>query len=44
MAMVRRVGIGVLLVLTVLAWAWWDGGREPLRPIEQPISVPEGMQ
>lgn len=36
----RRAGIGVALVLAVLAWAWWDGGRKPLRPIEEPIAVP----
>lgn len=44
MAMVRWAGISVLLLLAVLAWAWWDGGREPLRPIEQAIPVPEDMQ
>lgn len=40
----RRVGIGVLLVVALLAWAWWDGGRESLRPIEQPIPAPEGLE
>lgn len=47
----RRAGIGPRLVLglaltalAVLVWAWWDGGREPLRPIEQPVPVPEGVQ
>lgn len=34
------MGIAVVLVLAVLAWAWWDGGREPLRPIEQPLALP----
>jgi len=29
------------IVLLVLAYAWIDGGREPLRPIAQPIPVPE---
>ncbi len=34
----------LLVVLVTLLWAWWDGGREPLRPIEQEIPVPEGME
>lgn len=29
------------IVLLVLAYAWIDGGREPLRPIAEPIPVPE---
>jgi hypothetical protein len=29
------------IVLLVLAYAWIDGGREPLRPISEPIPVPE---
>ncbi len=46
----RRTGSGPRLVLALaltalalLVWAWLDGGREPLRPIEQPIPVPEGV-
>ena len=30
-----------LLAVAVLFWAWWDGGEQPLRPIEQDIPVPE---
>lgn len=30
---------GVVFV-ALLAWAWVDGGREPLRTIVQPIPVP----
>jgi hypothetical protein len=29
------------IVLLVLVYAWIDGGREPLRPISEPIPVPE---
>lgn len=29
------------IVLLVLAYAWIDGGREPLHPISQPVPVPE---
>lgn len=32
-------GVGLLAALT-LAYAWIDGGREPVRPIVQPIPVP----
>jgi hypothetical protein len=34
------VGVLALLVLAVLAYAWIDGGREPLRNIAVPVSVP----
>lgn len=36
----RRLGIGIALLLAALAWAWWDGGRESLRPIEEPVPLP----
>ncbi|MCW1428587.1 hypothetical protein [Novosphingobium sp. JCM 18896] len=37
-----RLLIGVAaIVLMVLAYAWIDGGREPLRPISQSVPVPE---
>lgn len=30
------------LVLTaLLGWAWHDGGREPVRPLEAPVALPE---
>ena len=29
------------IVLLVLAYAWIDGGREPLRTITEPVAVPE---
>jgi hypothetical protein len=31
----------VAIVFLVLAYAWTDGGREPLRAISQPVAVPE---
>ncbi|ABC63087.1 hypothetical protein [Erythrobacter litoralis] len=41
----RRWGTGFLLVLIIVIGAlWWHGGREPLRPIEQQIPVPEGLE
>ena len=32
------------LVVLVLVHAWIDGGEEPLRPIAQPVEVPEPVQ
>ena len=29
-------------VLAVLVIAWFDGGEEPIRPIVQPIALPQG--
>jgi len=37
-----RLGLLVLLVL-FLAIAWYDGGREPQRLIEQPAELPAGL-
>jgi hypothetical protein len=34
----------LLLVVLVLLFAWWDGGREPQRLIEQPVELPENVQ
>ncbi len=36
-------GVAAIVVL-VLAYAWVDGGREPLRAISQPIPVPGAPQ
>lgn len=39
------IAVGMALaVLAVIAWAWVDGGREPLHPIEVPIAVPESAR
>lgn len=29
------------LILLILAYAWIDGGREPVHPISEPVAVPE---
>lgn len=33
-----------LVGLAILVLAWFDGGEEPLRPIEQAVEVPEGIR
>ena len=38
-----RLGLLVLLML-FLAIAWYDGGREPQRLIEQPVELPESLR
>jgi hypothetical protein len=38
-----RLALLALLVV-FLAIAWYDGGREPQRLIEQPVELPEGPQ
>ncbi|MFN4114644.1 MAG: hypothetical protein ACK4GD_11965 [Sphingomonadaceae bacterium] len=41
----RRIGLtGAGLVLLVLLYAWVDGGEQALRPIVQPVAVPESGQ
>ena len=32
------------LVAAVLAWAWADGGREPVSAIEAPVAVPGAVR
>jgi len=27
----------VLVLAALLGWAWHDGGREPVRPLEAPV-------
>jgi len=38
-----RLVLAVLLVL-FLALAWFDGGREPQRLMEQPVDLPPALQ
>ncbi len=33
--------VAALILLVVLVVAWFDGGEEPLRPIEAAVDVPE---
>ena len=40
----RMKWIAMALVALVLAYAWIDGGEEPLRPIAEPVSLPEAKQ
>ncbi|WP_170002450.1 hypothetical protein [Pseudopontixanthobacter vadosimaris] len=30
-----------LALLLLLIYAWFDGGEEPVRPITQPVDLPE---
>ena len=34
------IGLAALVIL-LLAYAWFDGGREPVRIITEPVPVPE---
>lgn len=41
----RRIGgIAAALIALVLVYAWIDGGEEPIRPMVDPIDVPEAGQ
>ncbi len=41
----RRMGwMAAALIALVMAYAWFDGGEEPMRPIAEPIDVPGGAQ
>ena len=41
----RRIGwLAAALVGVLLVYAWIDGGEEPLRTIEQPVALPEGVR
>lgn len=35
--------MGVVLALLLLILAWYQGGERALRPIEEDVSVPEGV-
>ncbi|KRA83559.1 hypothetical protein ASD76_05860 [Altererythrobacter sp. Root672] len=42
---VNKIWLGLLaLFVLFLAVAWYDGGREPQRMIEQPVELPEGVK
>jgi hypothetical protein len=41
----KNIWLGLLILLVLfLIIAWYDGGREPQRMIEQPVELPEGMR
>ena len=37
----RIAGVVVALVAALLLYAWIDGGEAPLRPISEPVPLPE---
>ena len=40
----NKIWLGLLALLVLfLAIAWYDGGREPQRMIEQPVVLPENV-
>ena len=41
----KNIWLGLLALLVLfLVIAWYDGGREPQRLIEQPVELPEALQ
>ena len=40
----RVLTLSLLLLLSILFLAWFDGGEEPLHPISHSIHVPEARQ
>ena len=41
----KNIWLGLLALLVLfLIIAWYDGGREPQRMIEQPVELPEGLR
>lgn len=39
----KTVLIGLVILLAVIAWAWIDGGRRPVREIAIPLPVPAAV-
>jgi hypothetical protein len=44
MGRTRTLIVIAIVIVVVLAYAWKNGGREPLRMIEQSVPLPEGAQ
>jgi hypothetical protein len=44
MGRTRTLTVIAIVIAAVLAYAWINGGREPLRMIEQPVPLPEGAR
>lgn len=40
----KTILIGIAVLLAVIAWAWIDGGRRPVREISVPLAVPEAAR
>jgi hypothetical protein len=40
----RTLTVIAIVIVAVVAYAWIDGGREPQRMIEQPVSLPDGAR
>jgi hypothetical protein len=41
----NKIWLGVIVLLVLfLVVAWYDGGREQQRLIEQPVELPEGYK
>jgi polyferredoxin len=41
----KNIWLGLLALLALfLVIAWYDGGREPQRLIEQPVELPDGVR
>lgn len=38
------IALAVLVPVLLLALAWFDGGEEALRPIAEPVALPEQPQ
>jgi len=38
------IAVAALIPVVLLALAWFDGGEEPLRPIAEPVALPEQGQ
>ncbi len=39
----RNTALLIVLTLLVLMLAWYQGGEQPVRPIEEAVAVPEGV-
>ncbi|MBE5073223.1 hypothetical protein IM511_02760 [Erythrobacteraceae bacterium E2-1 Yellow Sea] len=37
----RRWQVFAIVLLAIVALAWFDGGEEPIRPITQNVTLPE---
>lgn len=38
----RNTALAIVLLIVLLVLAWYGGGEQPIRPIEQDVAVPEG--